>query len=300
MPIPDYQAIMLPLLKFAGDGKEHSLREAVDALAVQFKLTEQEVKQLLPSGAQERFLNRVVWARVYMGKAGLLESPKRGVFIITKRGRKVLAEKPKALNAKYLDQFPEFVAFRALHRDKNRVEEQAESLSTPEETLESGYQRIRESLAQELLEKVKGASPSFFERLVVDLLVKMGYGGSRKDAGEAIGRSGDGGIDGIIKEDRLGLDILYIQAKKWEGNISRPEIQKFVGALQGKHAHKGIFITTSNFSKDAHEFVRHIETKIVLMDGVTLAGFMIDHGVGTSTAAMYEIKKMDQDYFAEE
>jgi len=300
MPIPDYQAIMLPLLKFAGDGKEHSLREAVDALAVQFKLTEQEVKQLLPSGAQERFLNRVVWARVYMGKAGLLESPKRGVFIITKRGRKVLAEKPKALNAKYLDQFPEFVAFRALHRDKNRVEEQAENLSTPEETLESGYQRIRESLAQELLEKVKGASPSFFERLVVDLLVKMGYGGSRKDAGEAIGRSGDGGIDGIIKEDRLGLDILYIQAKKWEGNISRPEIQKFVGALQGKHAHKGIFITTSNFSKDAHEFVRHIETKIVLMDGVTLAGFMIDHGVGTSTAAMYEIKKMDQDYFAEE
>jgi len=232
-------------------------------------------------------------------KAGLLESPKRGVFVITKRGSKVLSEKPKALSAKYLERFPEFVAFRNLRHDKNKDSDQVESLATPEETLEAGYQRIRESLAQEILDKVKAASPSFFERLVVDLLVKMGYGGSRKDAGEAIGRSGDGGVDGIIKEDRLGLDILYIQAKRWEGNVSRPEIQKFVGALQGKHARKGIFLTTSSFSREAHEFVKHIETKIVLIDGVTLAGLMIDHAVGTSTAAVYEIKKVDQDYFAE-
>ena len=300
MPIPDFQSIMLPLLKFAGDGKEHTLREALDALAAQFKLTEEEIKQLLPSGTQETFSNRVAWSRSYMGKAGLLESPKRGVFVITQRGSQLLLEKPKALSVKVLERFPEFVAFRSIRHEKNKVEDQAEGLSTPEETLETGYQRIRESLAQELLEKVKGASSIFFERLVVDLLVKMGYGGSRKDAGEAIGRSGDGGVDGIIKEDRLGLDILYIQAKKWEGNVSRPEIQKFVGALQGKHARKGIFLTTSSFSKEAHDFVKHIETKIVLIDGVTLAGLMIDHAVGTSTAAVYEIKKVDQDYFAEE
>ena len=300
MPIPDYQAIMLPLLKFASDGKEHTLREALDALALQFKLTDQERKQLLPSGTQATFNNRTAWARSYMGKAGLLHSPKRGSFIITERGREVLAKKPSGLNAKLLEQFPEFVTFKNLKHGREKDEQESEALETPEETLETGYQRIRESLAQEILDKVKAASPSFFERLVVDLLVKMGYGGSRRDAGEAIGQSGDGGIDGIIKEDRLGLDILYIQAKRWEGNVSRPEIQKFVGALQGKHARKGIFLTTSSFSKEAHEFVKHIETKIVLIDGVTLAGLMVDHGVGTSTAAVYEIKKVDQDYFAEE
>ena len=300
MPIPDYQAIMLPLLKLSGDGKEHTLREAMDALAQFFKLTEEEIKELLPSGTQQRFLNRVVWARVYMAKAGLLESPKRGSFVITERGKKVLSQRPTAINGTYLRQFPEFVAFKNLRHGKEKDEQEAEALETPEETLETGYQRIRESLAQELLDKVKAASPAFFERIVVDLLVKMGYGGSRKDAGEAIGGSGDGGIDGIIKEDRLGLDILYIQAKRWEGNVSRPEIQKFVGALQGKHARKGIFLTTSSFSKEAHEFVKHIETKVVLIDGVTLASLMIDHGVGTSTAAVYEIKKVDQDYFGEE
>ncbi len=300
MPIPDYQAIMLPLLQFAGDGKEHSLHEAFDALARQFKLTEDEIRQLLPGGTQGTFHNRLGWARTYMTKAGLLASPKRGCFIITKRGKDVLAEKPKAINAKYLERFPEFISFRNLKHDKNKDIEPIESLSTPEETLEAGYQRIHDSLAQELLDRVKSASPAFFERLVVDLLVKMGYGGSRKDAGEAIGRGGDGGVDGIIKEDRLGLDILYIQAKRWEGTVGRPEIHKFVGALQGKHARKGIFLTTSNFSKEAHEYVQHIDTKVVLIDGATLAALMIDHGVGTSTAATYEIKKVDQDYFAEE
>ncbi len=301
MPIPDYQALMLPLLKFASDGKEHSLREALDALAVEFQLTPEEVRQLLPSGTQEIFHNRVSWARSYMGKAGLLQSPKRGVFVITKRGREVLSQHPKAINAKALEQFPEFMAFRNLRHEKDKAAEQGDvPSSTPEETMEAGYQRLRDSLAQELLDRVKASSPAFFERLVVDLLVQMGYGGSRKDAGEAIGRSGDGGIDGIIKEDRLGLDILYIQAKKWEGTVSRPEIQKFVGALQGKHARKGIFLTTSAFSKEAHDFVQHIETKVVLIDGATLAGLMIDHGVGTSTAATYEIKKVDQDYFGEE
>ncbi len=300
MPIPDYQALMLPLLKFAGDGKEHTMREALDALALEFKLTDSERKELLPSGTQETFHNRTAWAKSYMGKAELLESPRRGVFVITKRGKDVLAQRPEALSARYLQRFPEFVAFKNLKHEKGKEAEQPESLATPEETIESGYQRVRESLAQELLDKVKGATSGFFERLVVDLLVKMGYGGSRKDAGEAIGRSGDGGIDGIIKEDRLGLDILYIQAKKWDGTVSRPEIQKFVGALQGKHARKGIFLTTSAFSKEAHDFVRHIETKVVLIDGATLAGLMIDHGVGTSTAATYEIKKVDQDYFGEE
>ncbi|MBN1274238.1 MAG: restriction endonuclease [Candidatus Aminicenantes bacterium] len=296
MAIPDYQSIMLPLLKFAGDQKEHSMREAVEALAAEFKLSDEERKELLPSGQQAVFDNRVGWARTYMKKAGLLESQRRGYFQIMERGLDVLKENPSEINVKYLEQFPEFIEFRNLRKEKEE-EKIEDTKATPEETIESAYLQLRDELASELLEHVKNMSPSFFERLVVDLLVKMGYGGTRKDAGEAFQKSRDEGIDGIIREDRLGLDVIYVQAKRWENPVGRPEIQKFAGALQGQRAKKGIFITTSQFSKDAEEFVKKIDSKIVLIDGESLARFMIDHNIGVSPSSAYEIKRIDMDYF---
>jgi len=301
MAIPDYQTIMLPLLKFAGDQKEHSLREAIDALADQFRLTETERKELLPSGQQTVFDNRVGWARTYMKKACLLETPRRGHFRITNRGLKVLKQPPPMINAKFLEQYEEFREFRALRREKRGAKREAQDEEiTPEEALESAYQNIREGLASDLLEQIKASPPSLFEKTVVELLVNMGYGGSRKDAGKAIGKTGDEGIDGIIKEDRLGLDIIYVQAKRWENTVGRPEVQKFAGALQGKHARKGIFITTSGFSRDAHDYASRIDTKIVLIDGSQLAQFMIDHNIGVSPVGLYEIKRIDSDYFTEQ
>jgi len=302
MAIPDYQKIKLPLLKFAADEKEHSLREAIEALTAQFKLTEDERKELLQSGQQAIFDNRVGWARTYLKKACLIESKRRGFFNITERGKQVLAQNLKAIDNKFLMQFPEFVEFK-----KTKTEDQPEipensfaETTTPEESLEKAYQELRLNLASELLQTIKKCSPSFFERLVIDVLIKMGYGGSRVEAGQAVGRSGDGGIDGIIKEDKLGLDIIYIQAKLWEGTVSRPEIQKFAGALQGQRARKGIFITTSTFSSEAVDYVRTIDSKIILIDGQTLANLMIDHNVGISPIASYEIKKIDSDYFTED
>lgn len=301
MPIPDYQSIMLPLLRFASDEKEHSLREAIEGLSGEFGLTDDEKKELLPSGQQPTFDSRVAWARTYMTKAALLESPRRGYFRITQRGRDVLSKNPTQINVKFLEQFPEFIEFRA---KRNEPKEEAhvsetENLQTPGELLESAYQKLREDLAAELLKTVKECSPSFFERLVVDVLVKMGYGGSRKEAGKAIGRSGDEGIDGIINEDRLGLDVIYIQAKRWQAPIGRPEIQKFVGALQGHRANKGIFITTSSFTREAEDYVAKINSKIVLIDGEQLSQLMIDHNVGVTPVTSYETKKIDSDYFIE-
>lgn len=301
MAIPDYQSCMLPLLHFYGDGKDHTFREAVEALEKAFKMTDEERRELLPSGQQEIFDNRIGWARTYIKKAGLIESPKRGINKITARGLDVLKKKPSRIDVNYLMQFDEFKEFRALKHQK--VVEISESIvndNTPEESLEIAYQRIRDDLAAELLQRLKMCSPSFFERLVVEVIVKMGYGGTRQDAGKAIGKSGDGGIDGIIKEDRLGLDAIYIQAKRWENVVGRPEIQKFVGALSGHHAKKGLFITTSYFSFDAADYVSRIDAKVVLIDGETLAQLMIEHNVGVSTVNAYEIKKVDSDYFAEE
>ena len=304
MAIPDYQSIMLPLLKLAGDGEVHRFRRAIDALADHFKLSDEERRDLLPSGAQATFDNRVGWAKTYMMKAGLLESPKRGMFKIADRGKKVLDENPETINVPYLEQFEEFLEFRRLRHDKKASTDQkpeiVDSEGTPEELLESAYQTLRDGLAAEILETIKNCSPEFFERLVVDLLVRMGYGGSRREAGKAIGRSGDEGIDGIIKEDRLGLDIIYVQAKRWEGGVSRPEIQKFAGALQGQRARKGIFITTSNFSREAKDYASNIDTKIILIDGQQLVDFMLDHNVGVTTEVVYELKRMDTDYFSEE
>lgn len=304
MPIPNYQEIMLPLLALAGDGQTHHIREARDRLAEQFGLTEDERRELLPSGKQPTFDNRVGWARTYMTKAGLLEVPRRSHFAITLRGKEVLASGPKNIDVNYLERFPEFIAFRSLRRE--RIESLADEApvtfgeASPEEALERAYQSLRSNLAAEVLAAVASCSPAFFEELVVDLLVRMGYGGSRREAGQAIGKSGDEGIDGIIKEDRLGLDIIYIQAKRWASVVGRPEIQKFAGALQGQRARKGIFITTSGFSREAYDFVSAIDTKIILIDGKTLAEYMIDNNVGVSPQASYEVKRLDGDYFGEE
>ena len=300
--IPDFQSLMLPLLRYAADGKEYSLREAIEALADEFHLSDAERRELLPSGSQSAFDNRVGWSRTYLKKAGLLSSPRRSYFQITSRGQDVLASNPARINIGFLRQFPEFLEFqRGQSKDSEVSIADGTELITPEESIESAYQRARATLAADLLQTIKDCSPDFFERLVVDLLVRMGYGGTRKDAGRAIGRSGDGGIDGIINEDRLGLDVVYIQAKRWDStSVGRPEIQKFAGALQGQRARKGIFLTTSTFSKDAQEFVSRIESKIVLMDGETIAQLMIDYGVGVNTVATYELKRVDSDYFTGE
>ncbi|BAU66011.1 mrr restriction system protein [Stanieria sp. NIES-3757] len=302
MPIPDYQTIMLPLLKFAGDKQEHSLQEAISYLANQFNLTEAERKELLPSGKQFTFHNRVGWARTYLKKAGLLSSSRRSYFQITLRGIEVLAQNPQVINVNFLAQYDEFIQFRQLNKknsNNNLVQEDTEK-NTPEEILENAYQKLQENLSIEILETIKQCSPEFFESLVVDLLVSMGYGGSRKEAGQAVGHSGDGGIDGIIKEDRLGLDIIYIQAKRWENVVGRPEIQKFAGALQGQRAKKGVFIATSCFTKDAIEYVSRIDTKIILVDGNRLTELMIEHNVGVTSIAKYEVKRIDSDYFTED
>jgi len=299
--IPDYQSVMLPLLKYAGDKEEHHIRDAIEGLADEFKLTEEERKELLPSGLQAIFDNRVGWAKTYLKKAGLLESTRRGYFRISDRGLNVLEKPPKEINVNYLEQYQEFIDFRG--SSKAGESELDEPLkyedTTPEELIGIGHQKLQADLASELLDRIKDCSPSFFEKTVVELLVKMGYGGSRQDAGKAIGKSNDEGIDGIIKEDKLGLDIVYIQAKKWENPVSRPEIQKFAGALQGKRARKGIFITTSKFSKSSIDYASMIESKIILIDGEQLAKLMIEHDVGVSTIASYTIKKMDSDYFME-
>lgn len=302
MAIPDYQTIMLPLLRFLSDGKEHHLREVVEVLADDFGLSKAERLEFLPSGRYPTFDSRVGWASTYMKKAGLIEKPRRGYSKITNRGLSVLREGPKTINSKFLERYPEFAAFR---RKGSEVASKPPAISeeadkqTPVEAIEAAYQTVRDSLATELLQQIKGCSPGFFENLVVEMLVVMGYGGTRKDAGDVLGKSGDEGIDGVINEDRLGLDVIYIQAKRWEGTVGRPEIQKFVGALQGKKARKGIFITTSDFSKQARDYASAIESSVVLIDGEMLAGLMIDHDVGTTVESSYEIKRVDSDYFDE-
>lgn len=312
MPIPDYQSVMLPLLQLAEDGLEHRTRDAVEELASTFRLSDAERAEMLPSGSQATFDNRVGWARSYLKQAGLIESSRRGFFRITQRGRAILNGHPTVVNLATLEQFEEFRAFRAKRRgvpsDNPASVLEAESGATgsaadissdqtPEDMLAAAYQRLRADLEIELLEQVKSATAAFFERIVIDLLIAMGYGGSRRDAGRAIGRSGDGGIDGIIKEDKLGLDVIYVQAKRWEATVGRPEIQKFAGALQGQRATKGVFITTSGYSREAIEYTAAISLKIILIDGSQLAQLLVDHSVGVSTIGTYELKRLDSDYF---
>ena len=303
MGAPDFQSLMMPLLRTARDGQEHSLAEARDVLVSEFKLSNTDREELLPSGRQSKFSNRVAWAKSYLQQAGLLVSPRRGHVQISDRGREVLKSAPVRIDIKFLEQYPEFVEFRNPKGGGVEVPSQIPSAppepETPEEALEAAHLKMRIALASELLSRVKAASPQFFERLVVELLLKMGYGGSRRDAGEAIGRSGDEGIDGVISEDRLGLDVVYLQAKKWDGTVGRPKIQKFVGALHGKRAKKGVFITTATFSAEAAAYVDHVDPKVVLIDGRRLAELMIDFDLAVNTSATYSVKHLDSDYFDE-
>lgn len=299
--IPDFQSAMLPLLKLAGDQQEHSIRESIDSLAEKFKLNGDERNELLPSGIQRIFDNRVGWARTHLKKAMLIEPTRRGHFRITPRGLEVLKKSPARIDIKFLNQFQEFLDFRTSKKaDAKPLTDDDDAEASPEEELEKACQDLRDSLAAELLQQLKSNSPRLFEETVVRLLVKMGYGGTLRDAGEAVGRSGDEGIDGIIKEDRLGLDVVYVQAKRWENTVGRPEIQKFAGALQGQRARRGIFITTSDFSREAREYASRIDTRIVLIDGTQLTQLMIDHNVGVTPQVTYEVKRIDSDYFSEE
>jgi restriction system protein len=311
MPIPGYQAFMRPLLELAADGKEHIFRDAVKEMAARFKLTEEDLALLIPSGTQRLLDNRVGWAKSYLVKAELLVAPRRSVFQITDRGREALGS-GDSIDSRYLRRFPQFLEFvggrseeeppvPASGKSTQTGEPSPAPERTPEELIETGYRQLQNALASDLLDLVQAAEPVFFERLVVDLLVKMGYGGSLGDAGSAIGKTGDHGIDGIIKEDRLGLDVIYLQAKRWTtGTIGRPEIQQFAGALQGQRARKGVFITTSKFTSEARQYAASIDTRIVLIDGTELAKLMIAHGVGVTTAITYELKRVDSDYFSDE
>jgi restriction system protein len=301
MPIPDYQECMLPLLKLASDGKDHRIREAIQAIADEFKLSDEERRELLPSGGTLVIASRVGWARTYLKKAGLLEDPKRGYFRITDRGRSILKSKPPSIDTKFLRQFEEFRSFQK--PDNSDTGDESENFEktdqTPEEMIATGYKQIRTSLSGDLIEQVRSSTPAFFEKLVVQLLVAMGYGGNFEEAATVLGKSRDEGIDGIINEDKLGLDVIYIQAKRWEQPVGRPEIQKFAGALLGKKAKKGVFITTSSFSSEARSYANNIESRIILIDGARLTELMIQHDIGVSTYATYDLKRIDTDFFIE-
>lgn len=303
MSVPDFQSFFKPLLEIAADGQEHSLREARERLATSMNLTKEDLSEGLPSGVQTKFYNRVAWAKSYFVQAKVMESARRGYFRITDRGRELLKQGHSRIGIDVLKQYPEFVEFhRAAKPETPEPGDPPKPVAnaTPEELLEHAYESIRNDLVSELLERVKANSAEFFEHLVIDLMVSMGYGGSIVDAGRSIGHTGDEGLDGVIKEDRLGLDVIYLQAKKWEGTVGRPEIQKFVGALHGKRARKGVFITTGRFSEEATGYVESIDPRVILIDGRDLANYMIDFNLGVAKSAAYEVKRVDSDYFAEE
>jgi restriction system protein len=307
MTVPDFQTLMLPVLRQLAAGGEQPPAKVREAVATALQLAPEDLAALLPSGRQTTFANRVAWALGYLKQAGLLESPRRGVYRLTDRGRATLSESLDRVDIEYLKRFPEFVAFRTPGTptepdvDLTLGSAKAEGSSlTPDEQMRVGYARLRQSLAAQVLERVRQVTPKFFEELVVDLLVAMGYGGSREDAAAVVGHSGDEGIDGIIKEDRLGLDAIYVQAKRWKDSVGRPDIQRFAGALQGQRARKGVFITTSTYSPDAKAYVTNLQITIVLIDGKELAELMIDHGVGVSEADVLKVLKLDEDYFAED
>lgn len=310
MAVPDYESFMLPLLSLLRDGAPQNVRVLRQQLAEQFSLSEEDLREMLPSGTGPLFHNRVGWATTYLKQARVITSPKRGTYRITERGLEVLAQQPERVDRALLTQFPEFQEFVSGSKggkttsnpniqDKAQQPEYPPSTATPEESLEDAYRKLRIEIEGELLQHVRETDPAFFERLVVDLLVRMGYGGSLRDAGRAVGRSGDGGIDGIIKEDRLGLDVVYVQAKRWQSTVGRPEVQAFAGSLEGERARKGVFITTSTFTREARDYVTRIDKRIILIDGEQLASFMFDFGVGVSSVASYEVKRVDGDYFAE-
>jgi restriction system protein len=311
MPVPDFQSFMRPLLTRCADREEHPLSYFRGCLSGDLKISEDDTKEKLPSGKQTKYENRIYWAAIYLHRAGCLERVRRGVFKITIRGRQLLSDEPDKITVQSLNQFPEFKIFHSGKTEKSSTPvsldngtttvPDVDATQTPEESLENSYVALQNSLANELLEAVKKMSSEDFEQLVVQLLVAMGYGGSLQDAGEAVGKSGDEGIDGIIKEDKLGLDNIYIQAKKWVDTVvGRPTVQAFAGSLEGHRARKGVMITTSSFSNDARGYVQKIEKKIVLIDGKRLAQLMIEHNIGVIVTKVYTLKKLDQDFFGAE
>ncbi len=305
MAVPGYQKFMHPILRLAADGAEHVFSDAIEQVCNTLGLTEGDQQVMLPSGTQSQVYNRFSWAVTYLQKSGLLAKTGRGRFRISDSGRQVLAENLPAITNEYLMQFPGFVEFKTPSRGDPDAGTDAEescsgtSVATPEERLQAAHREMTDSLASELLEKIMVASPRFFEYLVVDLLVKMGYGGSHSDAAQVVGKAGDGGIDGTIKEDKLGLDTIYIQAKRWEGCVGRKEIQAFAGSLEGERATKGVFITTSSFTSEALEYAKRIGRRIVLLDGDRLTRLMIEHNVGCNEQHTYSLKRVDNDCFEE-
>ncbi|MCU7937086.1 MAG: restriction endonuclease [Candidatus Thiodiazotropha sp. (ex Dulcina madagascariensis)] len=303
MPVPDYQTLMQPLLALIADGQPHPIADLHHELCRQFRLTAEEIKARIPSGGQTYMRNRVGWARTYLNKAGLLEIPARAQVRITERGLQALAACPNRIDLAYLKQYDEFKAFTTPKRPGQENQESDTSVDTPitpDEQIETAFQTLNQSLGNDLLGALKAGSFEFFEKVVVDLMLAMGYGGSRKDAGQATQATNDDGIDGIIKEDRLGLDVIYLQAKRWDKTVHRPEIDKFIGALTRKRARKGVFITTSDFSNGAKEAANSLEMKVVLIDGQQLAELMIEHNLGVTRKAVYEVKQIDSDYFSED
>ncbi|RWM02187.1 restriction endonuclease [Mesorhizobium sp.] len=306
MTIPDYQTLMLPVLRLAAEGEKRVV-DVLDRIADEFGLTPEEREELLPSGRQRVLHNRIHWAKFYMSKAGLLASPGRGRFIATDTGSALLATKPERIDVSALMQY---APFREFYRSEGVNAEQQLSLpsqpktaaETPEEQIEAAFQSIQSALRAELLERIAQNSPEFFEQLIVDLLVAMGYGGSHQNAATQLGRSGDGGVDGVINEDRLGLDRVYVQAKRYgtTSTVGRPDVQVFVGSLVGLGATKGVFVTTSTFSPQARDFVKHLSQRVILIDGVRLSDLMIEYGVGVRVSRTFEFKRLDEDFFAEE
>ncbi|MBL4586896.1 MAG: restriction endonuclease [Flavobacteriales bacterium] len=305
MALPTFQSFFYPFLKFSSDKKEHSLKEVKTHLSNHFSLTAEERTEKVRSGTQTKFDNRIYWTRSYFIKAGLIKSSKRAHFTITKSGLEFLEQFKDSItttNLKEIDAFRNFNSGTQAKKDlisENDQTELIETQSTPHESLENSFSVIQKQLAHELLEKTKSNTWQFFEDLVIELMVKMGYGGSRVTAREQLSRTNDEGIDGIINEDKLGLDVIYLQAKKWtkETSIGRPEIQKFVGALHGKRANKGVFITTGLFANTSYEYVKTIVPKVILIDGETLSNLMIEYSLGTTTMESYHVKKVDLDYF---
>jgi len=291
------------MLVLLAGGEEQTLTDLRSALADHFELTQDELEELLPSGKQTRLANRVTWSANYLYRCGLLSRPRRSVYSITERGREVMEANPDRVDLSVLSQFPELAEFRRARNNRQPSQSEAPSRSdesaTPEERMAAAYGELRSALAAEVLDHVMEQSPEFFEQVVLDVLHALGYGGRREDV-QRLGRSGDEGVDGVIREDALGLDLIYVQAKRWLNPVSRPDIQRFVGALQGQRATKGVFITTSSFSSEARKYAAGITLRVILVDGVELAELMLDHDVGVTPSRRYEIKKIDQDYFAPE
>jgi restriction system protein len=304
MAIPDYQMIMLPLLRLAAQG-EKRVADVEQEIADRFGLTGEERNQLLPSGKQRVLHNRIHWAKFYMGKAGLLDSPRRGVFVASALGRALLSETPTRIDVERLLQYPGFQAFYYPDpevEDRTGVPERRldRDPGTPEEQIETAVLTLQSGLRTDLLARILENSPQFFEGVIVDLLVAMGYGGNRRDAAKRLGGSHDGGVDGVIDEDRLGLDRVYVQAKRYASgsSVGRPEVQSFVGSLVGLGAHKGVFVTMSSFSQAAVEFVRHLSQRVILIDGQRLSDLMIEHNVGVRVSRTVEVKRLDEDFFS--